>query len=116
MKNNDEGLKGVIIACTIVFFIAATVLITTCKPETVIEKKVEEVIAPVKEEIEEVKEEIEEIIPDLEDKVNDKLNELPFGAAWRIMYDKHGEGHIFDWNDKCYTTNMKQEGEMSWQQ
>ena len=121
MKNNSEGLKGVIVACTIVFFIGVTVLLQSCKSEAIVEKKVEEVIAPIKEEvkevetdIEEIKNKIEEIVPDLEDKIDDKLNELPFGAAWRIMYNRYGQGHIFDWHDNCYTTNMKEEGEMSW--
>ena len=112
MKDKLVGTKSLIVAVTIVFFICITVVLQSCKPEAVIEKKVEEVIAPVKEEVEEVKEKIDDIVPDLEEKLDEKLNELPFGAAWRTMYNKYGEGHIFDWNDKCYTTNMKKEGEV----
>ena len=112
----DDGVKSVIIACTIVFFIATTVLITACKPETVIEKKVEEVIAPVKEEVEEVEDKIDDIIPNIKEEIDTKIDELSFGAAWRMMYNKLGEGHVFDWNGNCYTTNMKEQGEMSWQQ
>ena len=115
MKDKLTGIRSLIVAATIVFFICITVVLQSCKTEAIIEKKVEEVIAPVREEVEEVKDKIEDVVPELKEEIEDKLNELPFGAAWRKMYNRYGEGHVFDWKDNYYTTNMKQ-GDLSWQQ
>ena len=49
----------------------------------------------------------------LEEKMN--LDVLPFGEAFNKLHDIYGEGHVFDWRDKLYTTNLKGE-EMPWQQ
>ena len=115
MKDKLTGIRSLIVAAVILFFICITVVLQSCKTEAIIEKKVERVIAPVKEEVEEVKDKIEDVVPELKEEIENKLNELSFGSAWRIMYNKYGEGHIFDWNDKCYTTNMKREGDVTWQ-
>ena len=95
------GTKSLIVAATIVVFICITVVLQSCKPEAV----VKEVVAPVKEEIKEVEEEIDNIVPG----IKEELNKLDFGQAWRSMYNLYGEGHIFDWRDGLYTTNMREE-------
>ena len=58
---------------------------------------------------------VQKQLKDLETKFNEGLNALPFGAAWRTMYEEYGEGYIFRWQDNLYTTNTK-EGDVSWQQ
>ena len=49
----------------------------------------------------------------LEEKMD--LDVLPFGEAFNKIHDIYGEGHIFDWRDNLYTTNLR-EGERTWQQ
>ncbi len=36
---------------------------------------------------------------------------MPFQKAFELMYNTYGEGHLFDWRDKEYTTNLKKEGD-----
>ncbi len=60
-------------------------------------------------------EDIKNEIGNIELKIEEGFDKLPFGAAWRSMYDEYGEGHVFDWRNSLYTTNTK-EGEQPWQQ
>ena len=38
------------------------------------------------------------------------FDSLQFTEAFKHMYLTYGEGHIFDWRDNEYTTNLNKEG------
>ena len=83
-----------------------------------IANKATESVLVLRVEVQEVSESLNDIKAKyniLEEKVkNFDLNVLPFGEAFNKMHDTWGQGHVFDWRDNLYTTNLK--GEQTWQQ
>ena len=38
----------------------------------------------------------------------DDFNNLDFSEAFKVMYDKHGQHHLFEWRGRVYTTDLNQ--------
>ena len=38
----------------------------------------------------------------------DDFNNLNFSEAFKVMYDKYGMHHLFEWRGRIYTTDLKQ--------
>ena len=94
MKDQNKSILVGIVTFAVIAF-----TISSCSRDKVIE---EVIIPKVEEKIEDVKEEVK----DVEEEAKEALDKLDFGSAWRTMYDEHGEGHVFDWRDGLYTTDI----------
>ena len=38
----------------------------------------------------------------------DDFNNLDFSEAFKVMYDKHGQHHLFEWRGRVYTTDLNE--------